>query len=255
MYALAPPPMQSDQTKLWLAVAVSLAVHLSLYVWWPHSKLTIPPLEKITINLSVPPPAAQRAAPPPPPAQPQVTQPKPVTPPKPATPKVERPVLSAPSSNSDYTVAEKPAEPVVPSPVETKAAAVEVPAPSNSAPSSKPSVATSSSTSVVNANAEEATSSEAWDGYGKDLYDLVGKSKTYPAMAIRRHWEGEVKVRAKFVLGKLQDIVILDASGHAVLDTAALEMVTKAINQLPVKGVLSKKSFTVEIPVSFKLEA
>ncbi len=255
MYALA-HPAQSDQNKLWLAIAVSLAVHLSFFLWWPHSKLTIPPLEKITINLSVPPPAAKPAAPPPP-AQPKVTTPQPVTPPKPATPKVERPVLSAPSSNNDYTVAEKPAEPVTPSPVETKAAAVE--APSNNVTNSKPTTNTTAAptsiTSVTNTNNEEANSSEAWDGYGKDLYDLVGKSKTYPAMAIRRHWEGEVKVRAKFVLGKLQDIVILNASGHAVLDTAAIEMVTKAINQLPVKGVLSKKSFTVEIPVSFKLEA
>ena len=85
------------------------------------------------------------------------------------------------------------------------------------------------------------------------LYNLVGKNKNYPQIAVRRNWEGEVKIYAKFMLGKLVEATIVTSSGHVVLDEEALAMVRKAATQIPVKGELARKSFTVTIPVAFKL--
>lgn len=116
----------------------------------------------------------------------------------------------------------------------------------------------STNTSTSNeqsAGSQAATADEAWNGYGQALYDLVRKYKGYPPIAIRRHWEGQTKVHATFVLGKLVDVVVIGASKHEVLDDKALAMVRKAINQLPVRGRLMRKSFTVTVPVTFALGA
>lgn len=42
-------------------------------------------------------------------------------------------------------------------------------------------------------------------------------------------------------------------SGHNVLDKAANDMIDKAIKELPVQGDLRRKSFTVVVPVNFRL--
>lgn len=104
-------------------------------------------------------------------------------------------------------------------------------------------------------NQSEASTEEAWNGYGQQLYEMVGRNKTYPAIAIRKHWEGAVKIQAKFLAGKLIEVSILDSSGRRVLDDEALNMVKKAISQLSVNGSLSKKNFTVVIPVDFSLDS
>lgn len=100
---------------------------------------------------------------------------------------------------------------------------------------------------------ESASTEEAWNGYGQQLYEMVGRHKTYPAIAVRKHWEGAVKIQAKFLAGKLIEVSIHDSSGRRILDDEALNMVKKAISQLPVNGSLSNKSFTVVIPVDFSL--
>jgi protein TonB len=101
---------------------------------------------------------------------------------------------------------------------------------------------------------QEATDSEAWDGYGQMLYDMVERNKKYPQMAIRRHLEGRVIVSARISMGKLVEISLVDSSGHRVLDDQALEMVRRAASTLPVKNGLDKKSFNVLVPIDFKLQ-
>ena len=107
----------------------------------------------------------------------------------------------------------------------------------------------------LSSNHSEASMEEAWNGYGQQLYEMVGRNKTYPAIAIRKHWEGAVKIQAKFLAGKLVEVSIQDSSGRRVLDDEALNMVKKAISQLSVNGGLSKKNFTVIIPVDFSLDS
>lgn len=108
---------------------------------------------------------------------------------------------------------------------------------------------------AASSNQSEASTEEAWNGYGQQLYEMVGRNKTYPAIAIRKHWEGAVKIQAKFLAGKLIEVSIQDSSGRRVLDDEALNMVKKAISQLSVNGSLSKKNFTVVIPVDFSLDS
>lgn len=111
---------------------------------------------------------------------------------------------------------------------------------------------TSMAPSDAMASGDAVSSTSTWN-YGKTLYEMVGRHKKYPQLAIRRNWEGEVKVIAKFTLGKLVDVVLLDSSGHKVLDKEALAMLRKAVERLPVRGDLFGKTFNITVPVDFKL--
>lgn len=106
----------------------------------------------------------------------------------------------------------------------------------------------------VSDNEELLSDDDAWQGYGQALYALVSKSKKYPAIAVRRHWEGDARILARFVRGELVEVQVLDASGHVPLDDEAVRMVKQAIAQLGMRDSLARKSFKVTIPVSFKLE-
>ena len=95
---------------------------------------------------------------------------------------------------------------------------------------------------------------EAWSGYGQLLYAMVSKNKYYPQQAIRRNLEGTVMVEVRIENGRMTNINVLgQGSGHTVLDKAARQMLEKAVKALPVQGNLSGKSFSVVVPVNFKL--
>jgi protein TonB len=101
---------------------------------------------------------------------------------------------------------------------------------------------------------EVATPDEVWDGYGKALAEMVNKLKQYPTIAIRRHLEGEVQVIASFKQGKLISVELAEASQHQVLNEEALRTIKKAIEQVALHANLERKTFTVTIPVGFKLD-
>ena len=230
-----------------LAIAISILLHIGVYYVLPFlQSQAVQPIKRIVVELSMteqqqtePPPA------PPPPEQPkkeptpqqvvkQVKQQKPIE----KTPVLTTEAADAPS---DYVAPDAPA------PVAATPTPVAESKPSTSA------AATSNSTSTEQAPTAEASKDEAWDGYGQALYEMVGKNKNYPQIAIRRNWEGQVKVLAKFILGKLVEVILLDSSGHEVLDKEALTMLRKAVSQLPVRGNLANKTFTITVPVDFKL--
>ena len=101
---------------------------------------------------------------------------------------------------------------------------------------------------------DEADADEAW-GYGQLLYGLVTKNKSYPQLAIRRHLQGKARISVRFSQGRLLELTLLEpGSGHPILDMAALEMMRKAVNALPIQGDLANKSFTVVIPIEFKID-
>ena len=262
----------NDTDKFWLALAISVLLHSSVYYGLPYLRSeTPPPLERIEITLDTalqPQAAAPAPAVAPPPEVepvPEPPPPKPIVKPEPK-PKKEKPVetppvlaTEAPEASDDYVVPAAP-EPEV---TEPEVTAPEEPAPmpepvpqASTSPVSPPDTTVSSApaaAAVSSAQPTEATAAEAWNGYGQLLYNLVGKNKNYPQIAIRRSWEGEVRIYAKFIVGKLVDVTIVTSSGHEVLDEEALAMVRKAAKQLPVSGDLARKSFTVTIPVAFKL--
>ncbi|WP_292751696.1 energy transducer TonB, partial [Methylophaga sp. UBA4204] len=188
----------------------------------------------------------------------KVEKPKPKVEPKPEKPKViEKPKQELPIA--EPKVAEV-IEPETDEPIDEEVAEI------SPLPSSTVSSENASSTSkAVNATGDnpnednrggtdEVDRNEAWKGYGQLLYAMVSKNKKYPQQAIRRNLEGIVMVSVRFDKGEMVEINIIgQGSGHQVLDRAAREMLEKAVKELPVRGNLSNKSFTVVVPVDFKL--
>ena len=260
-----------DTDRLWLALVISLLLHGGLYYGLPYFRSEpTPPSERIEVTLdTLMQPQATPAAPTPPVVEPIPEPPPPKSMAKPEPkPKKEKPVekppvlaTEAPEAPDDYVVPAAPEPEVEPQATEPEVAVSEEPAPvSEPTPpvsaASTPAATTPSAPStpaVSSTQPAEATAAEAWNGYGQLLYNLVGRNKNYPQIAVRRNWEGEVKIYARFMLGKLVEASIMTSSGHEVLDKEALDMVRKAANQLPVGGDLARKSFTVTIPVAFKL--
>lgn len=253
-----------DRDRILPAFGIALGLHVLMMLVLPHLNQTpikIP--ERFEIDLT-----QTQVGPPPAPEvikqeQPQPEPPKPVQTPvkqQPVLPKASSeskqqalPVLTArsdtPPAQNEPVVAETPA--VAPSNPVVPTAPVSTPAESSQ---SEVTAVASNSASPNNKN-EEADPSEAWDGYGQQLYDVIAKNKNYPPSAIRRHLEGLVKLKARFSMGKLIEVTMVDnGSGYQVLDNAALETLKKAINAMPVKGPLLKKNFTVIVPVNFKLD-
>ena len=188
----------------------------------------------------------------------KVEKPKPKVEPKPEKPKViEKPKQELPIAEPKVAEA---IEPETDEPIDDEIAEI------SPLPSSTVSSENASSTSkAVNATGDnpnednrggtdEVDRNEAWKGYGQLLYAMVSKNKKYPQQAIRRNLEGIVMVSVRFDKGEMVEINIIgQGSGHQVLDRAAREMLEKAVKELPVRGNLSNKSFTVVVPVDFKL--
>lgn len=263
-------PEQQDYSLIWRAVIVSLALHVLVVAVYPAlSQIELPKMpERLEIeffSIKAAAPSVQAVAPPTEvakPLEPPKATPTPLV--KPQTPvETSKQVLAAPSSQpSDYRVPEQVAStkaepaPVTPAPAAPSVSAAESAQPAaNDTPAkdSKPSVAASAASSSES-DELNVGDTDAWGDYGQQLRDLVSKSKQYPAIAVRRHLEGEVTVVAQFVRGELVNVSLAGSSKHVPLDEEAMRMVKKAIAQLGVKDSLKKKSFKITIPVNFKLE-
>lgn len=246
--------------------AFLLALGLHGFLIWVLPRLEQEPLT-VPLRIQVEMSQLQQMPSPSPVAEPEPDQPQtktsvpePVVP-KPVQRKEPQPLLAAKDESPDAsfqipeTSIDAEPDPVVPEP--TQATSPTAPSSTSAQASESAADATASSGSpVAGALSLEAEPKEAWDGYGQLLHDMVSRNKNYPQMAVRRNWQGVAMVSARFVRGQLVAITLLDpSSGHKVLDDAAMEMLKKAVNALPVKGDLAKKSFTVIVPVDFKLES
>ena len=70
-----------------------------------------------------------------------------------------------------------------------------------------------------------------------------------------RGWQGEAVVELQLDgSGKILSSKIQQPSGYEVLDKQALEMVMRATPFPPPPAVLSGQSFTLLVPISFRLE-
>ncbi|MGP1717341.1 MAG: TonB family protein [Methylophilus sp.] len=259
-----------SHAKVWRAVGISIGLHLLVVAVYPTlSHITLPALpdkleiEFFTMKMPASKPSEQQVSPPvvtsaPPEPQTTTTTVKPRT-----APPVEnqKSVITAPSHNeANYQVPEQ----ALPARVEPAPAVNTTPSPSHSDAANHTateSVAKDArSAPAVNASASNesdeltASDSDAWGDYGDQLRSLVNKSKQYPAIAVRRHLEGDVTILAQFVRGELVQVSLVDTSKHAPLDEEAVRMVKKAIAQLGTKDSLRSKTFKITIPVSFRLE-
>ena len=234
------------------ALLISLIMHLSILraLPWLEAVKTPLPLNIIAELQTLAPP------PPPPPAEskpiesptkPEVV--KTIQQPKPQA--VATPVLAAEHTEqvSNYTVPDIPKPAMIPSEPTAPVAPEHTATASESAPASSKNVSASSSSS----NTWE--DSDVWDEYGNSLQKLCERYKQYPAIAIRRGYQGSGKVLVRFSAeGKATSISMEKSTGQKSLDDQAIEMVKKSLNELPVPVKFRGREFRVSIPVDFKLE-
>jgi periplasmic protein TonB len=259
---------KEHEFKLRNAILLSLLLHIVAYLTIPTIKHTPLP-EPIRFEIEIASQAGQQVTATKAEKQQQevvkqltpVEEKKVVQPPKKAVTKKQKPVLTTESEEaSDQVLVETLDEPVPPTdnnaPVKDeapneKATAVETEAAVADAETSSNQVDASSSASTK--ATKEVSEAEIWGGYGQKLYEMVGNNKRYPPIAIRRSWEGDVSVVAKFIEGVLVDVTLLKSSGRKVLDDESMRMVKEAIEKTPITGNLVGKDFSVTIPVNFEL--
>lgn len=234
-----------ESTLIW-AIICSILLHAALAVVVPNLKFDeakTPDTLNVELVKKEPPPVAQ---PEPVQPQPEVTKPEPKPLPKPIvkprpTPVVEKidsmpeqPTPIAPPPNVIAAAPKVDAAPpaqTVPAPVPVKQEPPPPPAPS------------------------QADIDDARDRYGNALWSAISKHKKYPKIAQMRGWEGEAIV--ELVLdssGKIKSKKIAQSSGFEALDKQALEMVDKAVPFPTPPEALRSNSFTITVPVPFKLE-
>lgn len=227
------------------------------------------PINTIMAELRAQPPSTQPAVetpqptPPETPPQPEVKQPQPIkTKPDP------QPILQSKSETQpdDYVVPEtkpntKP-EPIpsqnlsTPQPTTEPTAATVTATPiSNASPTTTTNTATHSKPETATPTSADDWDDSAYDAYGRNLQRLCERNKHYPAIAIRRSWQGSGSVVVKFSAGgKLLSIAIEQSTGQKALDDQALEMVRKSLADLPLPSQMKGREFKISVPVDFKLE-
>lgn len=189
---------------------------------------------------------------PPPPAPPEPIQPQPeVVKPKPE-PKIKpepKPIIKPLPTPLPAPVTEPVSEPPPPTEVMAVAPKANAAPPVETVPAPVPVV--QEPPPVIN----QVDYDDARSRYGNSLWGAISKHKKYPKIAAMRNWQGEAIVELELDgNGKLKSKKIIQSSGHDVLDKQALEMVEKALPFPPPPEVLRGNTFTITVPVPFKLE-
>lgn len=242
---LSPLKKNVLQKSLLLAIVVSFTLHVVFVVIIPKLQIVDtnkPDLIEVTI---LPPPAPEPVA-----VQPE-TPPETIQPPEKVKPKIEpKPVIKP--LPKPIPLLETPTESVAPPPPTTEVTAVqktESPTIPIATPEPAPAPAPPPQPKVVDTSA-------AQNGYGSALWGAISKHKKYPRIAQARAWQGEVIL--ELLLdgnGNLISKTIIQKSGYDVLDQQALEMVDKAIPFPTPPEALRGTSFSIKVPIAFKLEA
>lgn len=236
--------VQRLREPLFWALAFSITLHMVLVVVIPKlniDEIKKPDLIEVTI---LPPPAPEPVE-----IQPEAP-PEVVTPPEKIKPKVEpKPIIKPtpkpvplPEPATEAVEAPPPVTDVIAvQKTESVAAPIVAPEPKPAPPPPQPRI---------------VDTSAAKNGYGNTLWGAISKHKKYPRIAQARGWQGEVIL--ELLLdgdGKLLSKTIIQKSGYDVLDQQALEMVDKAIPFPAPPDALRGTSFSIKVPIPFKLEA
>ncbi|MDZ4210645.1 MAG: TonB family protein [Methylotenera sp.] len=260
-----------DSRHLVWAITLSVLLHLLLLQLMPLLEQYHPkPINTIMAELRSQPPSTQPAiaTPQPTPAetpapQPEVKQPQPIkTKPDP------QPILQSKSEAQpdDYVVPETKLNPKLePTPTQNLSTPQPTTEPTATTavtanPISNTSTTTHTNTSTNSKPDATPTSADDWDdsaydAYGRNLQRLCERNKKYPAIAIRRGWQGSGSVVVRFSAeGKLLSMTIEQSTGQKALDDQALEMVRKSLADLPLPSQMKGREFKISVPVDFKLE-
>ncbi|MGB5235591.1 MAG: TonB family protein [Candidatus Macondimonas sp.] len=236
------PNAPRQRSSLPLVVALSLALHglalLGAWAWQPSVQLMPPQPEPLTL-VSLPP-----MAPAPVVAKPEVSPPKPQpTPPKPAPRPIAKPVAKpAPTPQPRPTAAPVLRETPTAAPVSESASA------SDHSPAPKQDAANARQTGSASANAPGAVSVDLNAAY------RLNPAPKYPPIALRRGWEGAVRLRVTLdVQGHPTRVELAASSGHPILDESALAAVRRWQFR-PATRLGEAVVATVEVPIVFKLK-
>ncbi|MCA9395148.1 MAG: TonB family protein [Candidatus Omnitrophica bacterium] len=83
---------------------------------------------------------------------------------------------------------------------------------------------------------------------------LVNPAPSYPAVALRRRWEGTVRLSVEVSAeGTVEQVTITESSGHALLDRSARQTVETWHFQPALKGNRNTAS-VITVPVEFRLK-
>jgi periplasmic protein TonB len=241
--------------RLNLAVAASLVLHAAVLVLLPMLDARPPPKPQVmTARLVEQPRPVQEPAPaaaPPPQAKPE---------PKPVAKPVHKPVQKqAPITRSPPVIAApQPVPQATPAPVPTPQSAPSVepqPAPAPPQPPSPPSQAAAASPPASAQPSSAASDATTLAQYRVQIIELAGRYKRYPRIAQDNNWTGTADVRLMVGAdGAIAALSVRKASGHAVLDNEALNMIRTAFGKAPLPDSLRGKAFSIDVPVVFSLK-
>lgn len=190
-----------------------------------------------------PQPTIEQVAPPEPQPEPPKPEPKPVKRPPPKPVEQPAPVKIPDTPPAEPTHTEPPPAP----PVIFAAPKTEEP-PTFTAPPPPPEP-------PKPVGPSEADIESARRAYGNSLSREIGKHKRYPRIAQMRGWEGAVSLLLEIdANGKVVSVRIEEASDREVFNTEAQEMVKRMVQPPPIPDALRGRSFTVRVPISFRLE-
>lgn len=235
----------TESTLVW-AIICSVLLHVLLVVVIPNIKfdpIKKPAVLQIELTKPAPPPPAVIPEPPkvePPKAEPPKPEPvKPKTTPKPVV-KPEPVIVPKEPTAPPPSTSPSPATPeVIAAAPKPDAAPTAVVAPP---PPPKPTV----SAAEIN---------QAHENYGNTLWSAISKFKKYPRIAQTRGWQGETVIELSLDAdGKLKSKKVVKSSGYDILDQQGLDMVEKALPFPEPPEALRSGSFTIRVPIPFKLE-
>lgn len=251
--ARASSPSHLQRHGLAWALGISVMLHAALVGLLPAFRFDPPPprLQQLNIELlppKPPEPKVEEVAPPAPP-EPVPAAPKPESKPepppvkRPAPPQpVEQPTPPRPPDTPPPRVESPSAPPVITAPPKPEAPPPTVTAPPPPPEPPKP------------VGPSDAEIDAARQAYGNALSREIAKHKRYPNVARMRGWEGKVTLLLEIdASGKVVAVSVEEPSEREVFNIEAQEMAKRMV-QPQIPDTLRGRSFTVRVPISFRLE-
>lgn len=237
------------ENKLFWAILISLFIHTLCVTVIPKIRFAPRLLTSKTLEIELQKPEPVQAAPQPEPPPAEPVKPKPikkeVVKPKIIPKPVIKPIAPTPVETPEP-------EPLpTPPPVIAAAPTPEPPTEKIAAPVVKPTPPPPETPPAPS----QADIDKAMGDYGNLLGRAIAKHKAYPKIAVMRGWQGDAMLELKIDRdGNVLSAKVRDSSGYEALDKQALEMVKKASPFPKPPMALSNNSFTITVPVSFKLD-
>ncbi len=106
----------------------------------------------------------------------------------------------------------------------------------------------------INNSATKEELGGIWNEYTSSIQLSIAKAKTYPPTARDNNQQGKAFLSFKLSKdGRVLDLVVVNSSGHEILDQAAIKAIKDAAPYPHIPEKLNKKYALLKIPISFVL--